>query len=214
MTRKPAAKRRRLNHTCSSSSIDPGFQPGKALTDNSNILPNHGNSKLSCSTCHRALSTVMRPGAGIPLECSRCSAPTCTICARTCTSYTRPSSFPPTPALTRSPSPSSHPDTPLSGSHKRAALGLSFSTMNCDTSLTLAPALVKRKKAPIDKDEGDANGDLPSRVLTDDSGSCEGVEDGSASLLIAGCGRVVCRACCIESVPKWVTDILPISPRL
>ncbi|KAF9220590.1 hypothetical protein BS17DRAFT_786793 [Gyrodon lividus] len=208
VTRKPAAKRRRLNHTSPSSAIDPGFQPGKAPIDNSNVTPNlvHGNPKLSCSTCHRALSTAVRPGAGVPLVCARCSAPTCTICARICTSYIRPSSFPPTPVLTRSPSPSpSHGHTPVSGSSspKRVALGLSFTTMNCDPSVTtaLAPAPVKRKKAPIDKDEGDADGDLDSHDHATD-GLCEGVEGSSVSVVIPGCGRVVCRACCVESVPN------------
>ncbi|KIJ19414.1 hypothetical protein PAXINDRAFT_166610 [Paxillus involutus ATCC 200175] len=200
MTRKPSAKRRRLNHTGPSSTIDPAFQPSKALTDNSNFTPNPllGNPKLSCSTCHRALSIAMRSAAGVPLVCSRCSAPTCTICARTCTSYTRPSSVPPTPALTRSSSPCSSPaHTPVSssGSPKRVALGLSFTTMNCDPSATPAPAHIKRKKAPTDKD-----GNLGSRDHETDDDSCEGVEDGS--VFIHGCGRVVCRACCIESVPS------------
>ncbi|KIK93259.1 hypothetical protein PAXRUDRAFT_829147 [Paxillus rubicundulus Ve08.2h10] len=200
MTRKPAAKRRRLNHTNSSSTIDPGFQPSKALTDNSSFTSNfvHGSSKLSCSTCHRTLSTTTRPAAGVPPVCSRCSAPTCTICARTCASYTRPSSVPPTPALTRSSSPcSSTAHTPVSssGSPKRVALGLSFTTMNCDPSVTPAPARVKRKKTPTDKDDN-----LGLRDHETDGDSCEGVEDGS--VFIPGCGRVVCRACCVESVPK------------
>ncbi|KIJ67330.1 hypothetical protein HYDPIDRAFT_108047 [Hydnomerulius pinastri MD-312] len=203
-TRKPAVKRRRLNRTGSSSSITIDslaglVPPSKALADSASTLNgiHVTSSKLSCSTCHRALSSAMRSGAGAPLVCSRCSAPTCTICARTCTSYTRPPSFPPTPALTRSPTPS-HIRTPGSISPKRTALGLSFSTMNSDMSA--APS-VKRKQAPIDKDESevDADGDVGLRFREQPSDAA-GVEDISTEVVIPGCERVVCRACCVESV--------------
>lgn len=72
--RKPALKRRRLNHA-----TDPGCQPGRALTDNSNVGPTPSSTpalylcaKLSCSTCHRALSTAIRAGVAGPSLCSRC----------------------------------------------------------------------------------------------------------------------------------------------
>lgn len=69
--RKPAFKRRRLNNA-----IDAGCQAGRALTDNSNVAltlnaPSSLCAKLSCSTCHRALSTVIRPGVAGPSTCSR-----------------------------------------------------------------------------------------------------------------------------------------------
>jgi hypothetical protein len=71
--RKPAFKRRRLSHA-----IDPGCQPSRALTDNSNVAPTPTAPSLSlcakpsCSTCHRALPTAIRPGAAGPSACSRC----------------------------------------------------------------------------------------------------------------------------------------------
>lgn len=260
-TRKPAFKRRRLNNA-----IDPGCQPSRALTDNSNVaptpnaLPSAVYAKLSCSTCHRALSTAIRPGVAGHSICSRCvvfllvrpictyacsveeasgvagatlqertleirvfificprqfysrsvltqhshrcSAPTCAICARTCTSYTRPSSFPPTPALTRSPSPSTHGNTPVSP--KRTALSLSYATMNCDASVALPPPSVpsiKRKKALIEKEDVNGDGDLDSTTGRDHHDVMSIHNGGTDAIVIPGCGRVVCRACCIES-PK------------
>lgn len=71
--RKPAFKRRRLNHA-----LDPGCQPSRALTDNSNVAPAPTAPSLSlcakpsCSTCHRALSTAIRPGVVGSSTCSRC----------------------------------------------------------------------------------------------------------------------------------------------
>ncbi|KAN0078305.1 hypothetical protein V8E55_010362 [Tylopilus felleus] len=200
-TRKPAFKRRRLNNA-----IDPGCQPSRALTDNSNVaptpnaLPSAVYAKLSCSTCHRALSTAIRPGVAGHSICSRCSAPTCAICARTCTSYTRPSSFPPTPALTRSPSPSTHGNTPVSP--KRTALSLSYATMNCDASVALPPPSVpsiKRKKALIEKEDVNGDGDLDSTTGRDHHDVMSIHNGGTDAIVIPGCGRVVCRACCIES---------------
>lgn len=73
--RKSPYKRRRLNQV-----IDSGCQPGRALTDNSNVVPTPNApslsvcAKLSCSTCHRALSTATRPGVASPSTCSRCVA--------------------------------------------------------------------------------------------------------------------------------------------
>ncbi|KAG8215835.1 hypothetical protein J3R82DRAFT_7778 [Butyriboletus roseoflavus] len=198
-TRKPAWKRRRLNHA-----TDSGCQPGRALADNSNVSPTPNvpslslYAKLSCSTCHRALSTAVRPGVADPSICSRCAAPTCAICARTCTSYTCPPSLPPTPALTRSPSPSTTQAATTPVSPKRAALALSYAAMNCDPSLALSSS-IKRKKAPIDKEDGDGDGELGGSHHDVVSGS---VRDGTESIVIPGCGRVVCRACCVESVTK------------
>ncbi|KAF8556686.1 hypothetical protein OG21DRAFT_1506288 [Imleria badia] len=202
--REPAFKRRRLNYP-----VDPGCQPGRALTDNSNVAPTRNAlslslcAKLSCSTCHRALSTAIRPGVAGHSMCSRCSAPTCAICARTCTSYTRPSSLPPTPALTRSPSPSTHVTTPVSP--KRAALSLSYAVMNYDASVALPPPSVpsiKRKKAPVDKEDFDGDGDLDGNAVRDHHDVMSTHGGGFESVVISGCGRVVCRACCVESVPN------------
>ncbi|KAG9312648.1 hypothetical protein JVU11DRAFT_7064 [Chiua virens] len=232
--RKSTSKRRRLNYAT---------DPGRALTDNSNVGPTPSSSfsmslcaKLSCSTCHRILSTAIRPGVAGPSLCSRCvlshsscmargpeppshagvgahpqsehsadlchayrcSAPTCTICARTCTSYTRPLSFPPTPALTRSPSPAAHPHFATPISPKRVALGFSHAAMNCDAALP--PSSTKRKKAPTENDHGD--GDLDGSAGRDHYNVHVTHGYGTDSVVLPGCGRIVCRACCVESVFK------------
>ena len=70
--------------------------------------------------------------------------------------------------------------------------------MNCDAAL---PA-TKRKKRPIDKEdvggvgEGDPRDHHATWVMS------AHVRDGVESTVVPGCGRVVCRACCVESVPK------------
>ncbi|KAG2149151.1 hypothetical protein DEU56DRAFT_924469 [Suillus clintonianus] len=61
------------------------------------------------------------------------------------------SSFPPTPALTRSPSLSGSPSPSSSGSPKRAALSLSISTMNCDIHLSLSSSQ-RKKLSKVDLD--------------------------------------------------------------
>ncbi|KAH7886738.1 hypothetical protein F5I97DRAFT_1043337 [Phlebopus sp. FC_14] len=209
-TRKPPAKRRKLaNHTLLTS-LGAG-SPTKALMETGPdpdvvaTMAGHGtsvisgsNTKMSCSTCHRSLSSAMRPTTNVPTVCSRCSALTCAICSRICSSYTRHLSFPPTPALTRSSSPSPHAHTPDSYSSsfslKRAALGLSLSTMNRDVS---AIASVKRKKAPVDKEEAMIEWESGDQPID----TCYERADGySTSVLIFGCRRVICRACSIESV--------------
>jgi hypothetical protein len=76
--------------------------------------------------------------------------------------------------------------------------------MNYDASLALPPPSVpsiKRKKAPIDKEDLDGDGELGGSAGRDhhDVLSTYG---GAEYTVISGCGRVVCRACCVESVPK------------
>ena len=71
--------------------------------------------------------------------------------------------------------------------------------MNGDTSIT------KRKKAPTDKEDGDCDRDgNVERGYRDIVSTHGGIRDCLESIVIPGCGRVVCRACCIESVPKQV----------
>ncbi|KAG5340346.1 hypothetical protein C0989_002075 [Termitomyces sp. Mn162] len=76
----------------------------------------------SCVSCHRALKAAQ----GLLVICARCSALTCAICSRTCTAC--PSSMPPTPYLTRSPTPEPHPPSPPSP--KRPALVLHSENTN------------------------------------------------------------------------------------
>ena len=75
--------------------------------------------------------------------------------------------------------------------------------MNCGASAALAPAFVpsvKRKKAPIDKEDVDGDGNLDGNTTCDlDAMSTDGQGAGTESIVIPGCGRVVCRECCRES---------------
>ncbi|KAI6144192.1 hypothetical protein BKA82DRAFT_4168398 [Pisolithus tinctorius] len=209
-TRKPAAKRRKLNATSSVPHVEPDTATEKSPTGSGcsshmTILTCGGNppfsrsSKLSCSTCHRALPTVRPDGSA--MVCSRCLEPTCNICSRTCTSYTRPSSFPPTPALTRSPTPSTSygisPSNSCFASPRRAALTPGWSAVNCENTATTIPS-VKRKKAPNDPDHGDIG--ITSCHRQSDNPLCEVIDDSTVSVVVPGCGRSICRTCCVESV--------------
>ncbi|KAG2148892.1 hypothetical protein DEU56DRAFT_782713 [Suillus clintonianus] len=185
-SRKPPYKKRKLSHTQSSTRHDTG--PCHSKAEQCSTTPNaHKASNLSCSSCHRVLSASMRFGAGV--TCARCGSAVCAVCARTCSSMLQQSSFPPTPALTRSPSLSGSPSPSPSGSPKRAALSLSISTMNCDVHLS--PSSGKRKKLS-EKDDVDL--DHPSKSR----GTLFGLGDGA--LLVSGCGRPICRTCCVECV--------------
>ncbi|KAG1745086.1 uncharacterized protein EDB91DRAFT_1122376 [Suillus paluster] len=188
-SRKPSFKKRKLSHSQSSTRHDTGSCPSRA--EQYSTTPNaHKASTSSCSSCHRLLSASMRygAGAGAGVTCARCGSTVCAVCARTCSSMIRPSSFPPTPALTRSPSLTASPSPSPSGSPRRVALSLSISTMNCDIHLTPSS---KRKK-PSEKDDVDV--DHPSKSR----GSLLGLDDGA--VLVPGCGRPICRTCCVESV--------------
>ncbi|KAG6895656.1 hypothetical protein C0992_000177 [Termitomyces sp. T32_za158] len=95
-------KRRKLTQLSPSN----GLLPAKDL-----VKPESVPAAISsCISCHRTLKATH-------LTCARCSAPTCAICSRTCTAC--PSSMPPTPLLTRSPSPNLSPPSP-----KRPALSI------------------------------------------------------------------------------------------
>lgn len=61
--------------------------------------------------------------------------------------------------------------------------------MNCN--ILLSPSSGKRKK-PLEKDDVDADHPLKSRS------TLFGLDDGA--LLVPGCGRPICRTCCVESV--------------
>ena len=77
--------------------------------------------------------------------------------------------------------------------------------MNCDASLALPPPSapsIKRKKAPIDKEDLDSDGGLDDSAGRDHHDAVSTYGGGAEYTVIPGCGRVVCRACCVESVPK------------
>lgn len=208
--RRPATKRRKLDTTSSVPHAEPDTATEKPPTGSEsssdiNFLssgsysPFSRSSKSPCSTCHRTLSAV-RPGGGSSVVCTRCLEPTCSICSRTCTSYIRPSSFPPTPALTRSPTPSaSHGISPSNScftSPKRAALSSSRFAVNCENAAAVSP--IKRKKAPSDLDYGDT--DIKSCDQQSNNPLREINDDSTVSVVVPGCGRIICRTCCVESV--------------
>ena len=139
----------------------------------------------------------------------RCSSTTCAICSRTCTHSV--TSQPPTPQLTWSPTPS----PPLAPSPRRSVLALN--SPNTNTGLRpvdqspLTPTQVslagKRRKI-VDPDgyESDLSHlkhlkDVPS---SGDGGIDRQDHDLLQDLLSIGCGRLVCRRCCYEDIPKCV----------
>jgi hypothetical protein len=150
-----------------------------------------------CASCHRAASihplllcprSVLFPSLSPnPLKVSRtrsCTAPTCTVCSRTCTArvpFPPPTS--PTPLVAYAPTPASSP-VARADSTRRPALVLNAPNTNATPA-----AAVKRKKPMRDDEERDPECDyyaLPA------------CEDGS------GCGRTLCRECCFESPQECV----------
>ncbi|KAH7909009.1 hypothetical protein BJ138DRAFT_278557 [Hygrophoropsis aurantiaca] len=176
-------KRRRLN-----SSTNTTFSTILSTTP-ANILPLPASS---CKTCHRTLRSV-----NVATTCPRCKAVVCTICSRTCTEYTHTPSYPPTPALTRSPSPSptsvapspftqttNHEHTPLAGRRRK------FSS-----NLTLKVYSEGGRGMRLE----DRNTEERTNMCLDDFSLDERARDSSTSTIL-GCGLTVCRDCCIESI--------------
>lgn len=80
-----------------------------------------------------------------------------------------------------------------SASPRRPALGLSLSVMNRNDFVL--PSL-KRKGFDTGEDDGDV------RHRTCDQQLGQVMDDCTASVLLPGCGRVICKTCCMESVMK------------
>ncbi|KZT30152.1 hypothetical protein NEOLEDRAFT_313387 [Neolentinus lepideus HHB14362 ss-1] len=128
---------------------------------------------LACEACHRSLNV-----RGCPvIICARCNATTCTICSRICNACPA-ASLPPTPALTFSPSPPATPDR----SPRRIGLSLSSMNMNVNGSPN-ATSTGKRRKYRDSEDEEQEHDE-------------EGEKYDKWSM--SGCGRTVCRYCCLE----------------
>jgi hypothetical protein len=146
-----------------------------------------------CAYCHRAVGSK----AGQLVLCPRCAAPTCTVCTRTCSAV--PPSRAPTPALSFSSStataPSTPPPPPLPTSPRRAALTLTFAHghLNAaaaavpDSDVFAMPTAVRRRR----------------RRRADDGLPRELADEG----WLPGCGRVLCRECCVEATERCV-DLL------
>ncbi|VDB91950.1 unnamed protein product [Peniophora sp. CBMAI 1063] len=110
-------------------------------------------------------------GSAQILQCARCEAPTCPVCTRTCTAV--PPTREPTPALSFSSSTSPPTPTP---SPRRAALSLATNTNEATVNAA-------RRRKHEDDEEGVGIG-----------------KEMDAEGWRQGCGRVVCRACCTESI--------------
>lgn len=142
-----------------------------------------GNIRATLSALYRPLEGFIR-GLTAHGPC-RCHEPTCTICSRTCNGC--PPSVPPTPALTRTASPSSAPTTPL--------LSPRQPTSELDMDMTSAqdrgaPSTVagrRRKVRDLDQE--------------DEVAGYEGM-DGAGEVL-PGCGRTVCQKCAFETPERY-----------
>ncbi|KAJ7320918.1 hypothetical protein DFH08DRAFT_890554 [Mycena albidolilacea] len=164
----PLPKRRRLNPTAPLHS--------KITIAENNSAPAPKNAPAICASCHRATSVLRTL-----LFCTRCTAPMCAVCSRTCTAR----AVPPTGHL--SGFVSSLPPQALSP--RRLVLALNAP----NTNATNAPGLnaaIKRKKSLCDDDpDVDSEGE-----------SGRGFQGPGT-----GCGHVVCRECCFESSQESTT---------
>ena len=193
---RPLPKRRRL------ASAQPGCKPSSTLTFEltEDQLDTLANGPALCTSCHRNFAQrphdvvrCARFALRIPAICAtdcprRCRTTTCLVCSRTCTAP--PLSLPPTPALTRSPTPSMTPHP----SPRRPALALSTNSRTSNGTATTAPSLCggtatgkRRKPLPWDPEDSD-RANSPS----DDEKVGKDMER-------SGCGRTVCRKCCLEN---------------
>ncbi|KAH6905123.1 hypothetical protein BKA70DRAFT_1293479, partial [Coprinopsis sp. MPI-PUGE-AT-0042] len=189
---KPLAKRRRIESSTLPSAlfVPPSNGPAKAALTSPTGMP-------TCAYCHRGLLAI--PGG--PVMCARCSALTCTVCSRTCTSsrVSRPLLCPP-PSAQATPAP------------RRSVLALHASTNVVQRSMAPGP-LVRDASLPdvqmdsaSQEDYSPTSKPIPIAVakkrrkartawmeqtgnLDDDGDSSEG----------GGCGRTICRNCCLES---------------
>ncbi|ETW76488.1 hypothetical protein HETIRDRAFT_455044 [Heterobasidion irregulare TC 32-1] len=171
MAKEPPTKRRRLAPNASHTErTDVPLHSSTESSDNSGQLL-RVLKVLTCTSCHRCLNVK----SGHVLLCARCNAPTCTICSRTCAAA--PPSYPPTPRLSFSPTP---PATPAP-SPRRAALSLSN---------TNSQATPRRRKFRDGED-----GSVKDENAYSDAGGEDSLESAGWT---PGCGRIVCRGCCLE----------------
>lgn len=113
------------------------------------------------------------------IVCARCSSLTCAICSRTCTAC--PTSMPPTPYLTRSHTPSESP--------RRYALSLHSVNTNFGDTQRVSGGEKRRKGTEEEKDYS-----LENWIDT------LGEHD-----MTPGCGRTLCRGCCMENIESAST---------
>ncbi|KAJ4474427.1 hypothetical protein J3R30DRAFT_3508851 [Lentinula aciculospora] len=143
------------------------------------------NATLTCSSCHRRAPHASR---SFIVFCARCGLPTCLICSRMCTAS--PDSLPSAthftwiavPLSTNPGCDSQSIQQPPSQSPQRFALTLNSANTN---TVGHAHGSAKRKKSKDD--------DLLSEIRFGNRNEEE------QSGLDVGCGRTVCKSCCIEN---------------
>ncbi|TFK22531.1 hypothetical protein FA15DRAFT_671423 [Coprinopsis marcescibilis] len=228
---KPPMKRRRLGSSTSPVITTTAALPlAKGLLQNLSINKGAttGNGMPTCVSCHRVLLGTH----GGPVSCARCSALTCTICSRTCTSCAP--SQPPTPHLTFSPSPSPSPvlQSPMP---RRSVLGTHTANINQQLppfqntpGVLGVPAITSvnsdiqmasqedrdqnRHSFPTSSDSTVAGKrrkavDIQDRDEEDLAGKTgDAAAEERAELGYGpGCGRVLCKDCCFENVHNSTT---------
>ncbi|PPQ81838.1 hypothetical protein CVT26_014385 [Gymnopilus dilepis] len=208
---KPPLKRRKLHRSRTpppAESVKVSFVASATQTPAVNKGASSGIPV--CASCHRACPT------GNTIQCAICSSTTCTVCSRTCTHSA--SSHPPTPLLTWSPSPS--PSICGSPRRSRSALSLvNLSNANKNSNIpppidlpppsiqTAVPIVGKRRKI-VDEDDPSGvltttyNGTTKDRYLLP-PGEVLNEKYSFQDEFGPGCGRLVCRRCCYEDVPRY-----------
>jgi len=131
-----------------------------------------------CMSCFRSLNVMQKA----IIICARCSSPTCAVCSRTCTAC--PTSMPPTPYLTRSPTRS---PTPLFSPRRTA---LSIHSVNTDINDLTRSGQANISNGQKRKSQDEDNLDYDSESWVQKLGEFD---------LTLGCGRTVCRKCCVEN---------------
>ncbi|KAH9929168.1 uncharacterized protein B0H18DRAFT_997868 [Fomitopsis serialis] len=140
-----------------------------------------GDGVPVCVSCHRSFARRVSE----IVRCARCRATTCLVCSRACSAP--PLSLPPTPALTRSSTPSPSPFP----SPRRPALALSTNSRTANALLNPASdhATTGKRRKPL---QWDTDEDEQQSSLSDH-------EKAPKETALRGCGRIVCRNCCYEN---------------
>ncbi|KAG6811217.1 hypothetical protein H0H92_008478 [Tricholoma furcatifolium] len=130
---------------------------------------------LKCISCHRSLNAAQ----GLLVICARCAAASCAICTRTCTACPSSDSIPPTPYLTRSPTPTAIAPAPTSPRPALASLAPNRTTNASSNNGNRGEK--RRVSGAPDEQEEDIEAFLTEWNLA------------------PGCGRIVCKKCCVEN---------------
>ncbi|KLO12086.1 hypothetical protein SCHPADRAFT_929454 [Schizopora paradoxa] len=210
MTRRPQ-KRRRLSTASTSTSATtdssrtavPFASPTSEHWHGREVLEStalrEGEHKAatsaSCISCHRSLATVEGKQSQV-VVCPRCYATSCSICSRRCTAL--PPSMPPTPSLSYTPSPPGSPALsaePLNGSELEDTPRARTRAYVYSQPVHEEPPTSRRRRTRDDEDEEGTVVDGDDA----DFGSKHVIESNP------GCGRLVCKNCCMENSQTGIT---------